>query len=164
MYNDLPTEFGFTGEQTDSANDLVYLRARVMNPKLGIFGSLDPFEGDESEPLTMKGYGWVEGNTPNLTDATGRSTGTCQAPSSNLSPLSSYMAACNVYSGDTNAHCLFQNKGGGGGGGGGGLAIPFIKWIMDIWGLLILYKVLRRRWVQSVAAINRQIIPNTKVL
>jgi len=49
----------------------VYLRARVMNPKLGIFGSLDPFEGDESEPLTMNGYGWVEGNTPNLMAAMG---------------------------------------------------------------------------------------------
>jgi len=123
MFTDMPTEFGFTGEQTDPTNDLVYLRARYMNPRLGIFGSLDPFEGEMSAPLTMNGYDWVEGNTPNLTDATGRSTGTCQAPSTNLSPLSSYMAACNVYSGDTNAHCLFQNKGGGGGGGGGALGL-----------------------------------------
>jgi RHS repeat-associated protein len=46
MFTDLPTEFGFTGEQTDSTNDLVYLRARYMNPRLGIFGSLDPFEGE----------------------------------------------------------------------------------------------------------------------
>jgi len=74
MYNDLPTEFGFTGEQTDPLNDLVYLRARVMNPKLGVFGSLDPFEGESSAPLTMNGYGWVEGNTPNLTDAGGKQT------------------------------------------------------------------------------------------
>ena len=71
MFTDMPTEFGFTGEQTDPLNDLVYLRARYLNPKLGIFGSLDPFEGDESEPLTWNGYGWVEGNTPNLTDASG---------------------------------------------------------------------------------------------
>jgi len=87
MFTDMPTEFGFIGEQTDPTNDLVYLRARVMNPKLGIFGSLDPFEGELSAPLTMNGYGWVEGNTPNLTDATGWSTGTCQAPSKGLSPL-----------------------------------------------------------------------------
>ena len=87
MFTDMPTEFGFTGEQTDSANDLVYLRARVMNPKLGVFGSLDPFEGEMSAPLTMNGYDWVEGNTPNLTDATGWLVGTCQAPSKSLSPL-----------------------------------------------------------------------------
>jgi len=37
MFTDLPTEFGFTGEQIDSANDLVYLRARYMNPKLGVW-------------------------------------------------------------------------------------------------------------------------------
>ena len=84
MFTDMPTEFGFTGEQTDSANDLVYLRARVMNPKLWVFGSQDPFEGDESEPLTMNGYGWVEGNTPNLTDASGMSpnedNGRCDKP------------------------------------------------------------------------------------
>jgi len=86
MFTDMPTDFGFTDEQTDPANDLVYLRARYLNPKLGVFGSLDPFEGDESEPLTWNGYGWVEGNTPNLTDASGMSTGTCQAPSTNLSP------------------------------------------------------------------------------
>jgi len=72
MYNDLPTEFGFTGEQTDSANDLVYLRARYMNPKLGVFGSLDPFEGLPQFPLTMNGYGWVEGNVANRRDITGR--------------------------------------------------------------------------------------------
>jgi len=74
MFTDMPTEFGFTGEQTDPTNDLVYLRARYMNPKLGVFGSLDPFEGESSAPLTMNGYGWVEGNTPNLTDATGKCT------------------------------------------------------------------------------------------
>jgi hypothetical protein len=34
MFTDLPTEFGFTGEQTDSVNDLVYLRARYC---LGLF-------------------------------------------------------------------------------------------------------------------------------
>jgi len=34
----------------------------------------------------MNGYGWVEGNTPNLRDATGRSSGTCGAPSQTLTP------------------------------------------------------------------------------
>ena len=38
------TDFGFTGEYTDD-NDLLYLRARYMNPTMGGFMSLDPFEG-----------------------------------------------------------------------------------------------------------------------
>ena len=72
MFTDMPTEFGFTGEQTDPLNDLVYLRARYLNPKLGIFGSLDPFEGETSEPLTMNGYSWVEGNVVNRIDPRGK--------------------------------------------------------------------------------------------
>jgi RHS repeat-associated protein len=38
------TVFKFTGEQMDKT-DLVYLRARYMNPAMGGFVSLDPFEG-----------------------------------------------------------------------------------------------------------------------
>jgi len=71
MYNDLPTEFGFTGEQIDSANDVVYLRARVMNPKLGIFGSLDPLEGQNQMVGSLNRYNWVRGNVVNLRDANG---------------------------------------------------------------------------------------------
>ena len=36
--------FGFTGEQTDPSG-LVYLRARYMNPQLGMFLSKDPVAG-----------------------------------------------------------------------------------------------------------------------
>jgi len=71
MYNDLPTEFGFTGEQIDSANDVVYLRARVMNPKLGVFGSLDPLEGQNQMVGSLNRYNWVRGNVVNLRDANG---------------------------------------------------------------------------------------------
>jgi len=71
MYNDLPTEFGFTGEQTDPLNDLVYLRARYMNPKLGIFGSLDPLEGQNQIVGSLNRYNWVRGNVANLRDASG---------------------------------------------------------------------------------------------
>lgn len=47
--------FGFTGEMTDT-NDgsigtkLLYLRARYYNPALGVFPSLDPFEGAMGRP------------------------------------------------------------------------------------------------------------------
>ncbi len=63
--------FWFTGEQTD-ANDLVYLRARYMNPNMGTFLSLDPFEGVQNRPMSLNGYSWVEGNVPNFTDPSGK--------------------------------------------------------------------------------------------
>jgi len=69
----MPTEFGFTGEQTDSANDLVYLRARYLNPKLGVFGSLDPLEGQNNVVGSLNRYNWVRGNVVNLRDASGMS-------------------------------------------------------------------------------------------
>ena len=62
--------FGFTGEQTD-ANDLVYLRARYLNPGMGGFASLDPFEGTAQRPMSLNGYSWVEGNVINRVDASG---------------------------------------------------------------------------------------------
>src|SRR5690606_10286601 len=60
---------GFTGEFTK--DDLVYLRARYMNPNLGTFLSLDPFEGVQNRPMSLNGYSWVEGNVPNMVDPSG---------------------------------------------------------------------------------------------
>jgi RHS repeat-associated protein len=62
--------FGFTGEQTDP-NDLVYLRARYLNPGIGAFASLDPFEGVADAPMSLNGYGYVHGNPSNWTDPSG---------------------------------------------------------------------------------------------
>ncbi|MEZ4666799.1 MAG: RHS repeat-associated core domain-containing protein [Anaerolineae bacterium] len=62
------TAYGFTGEQTDGTGQ-VYLRARYYNPSIGIFTGLDPFGGIASRPMSLNGYSWVEGNSPN--DAVG---------------------------------------------------------------------------------------------
>ncbi|MBE2267007.1 MAG: hypothetical protein IAE80_02160 [Anaerolinea sp.] len=48
-----------------------YHRARYYNPALGVFPSLDPFEGIIARPMSLNGYSWVEGNTPNATDPNG---------------------------------------------------------------------------------------------
>ncbi len=64
------TGFAFTGEPRD-ANGLQYHRARYYNPALAIFPSLDPFEGTIGRPMSLNGYSYVEGNTPNRTDPTG---------------------------------------------------------------------------------------------
>ncbi len=64
------TGFAFTGEPRD-ANGLQYHRARYYNPSLAIFPSLDPYPGTMARPMSLNGYAYVEGNTPNRTDPTG---------------------------------------------------------------------------------------------
>ncbi len=64
------TGFAFTGEPRD-ANGLQYHRARYYNPALAIFPSLDPYPGTIGRPMSLNGYSYVEGNTPNRTDPTG---------------------------------------------------------------------------------------------
>jgi RHS repeat-associated protein len=64
------TDFGFTGEYTDET-ELLYLRARYMNPTMGGFVSLDPFEGVSARPMSLNGYSWVEGNPIDMIDPSG---------------------------------------------------------------------------------------------
>jgi RHS repeat-associated protein len=62
--------FGYSGEQIDSTG-LIYLRARYMQPGLGVFLSHDPWEGDALRPGSMNGWNYVEGNPINRVDPTG---------------------------------------------------------------------------------------------
>jgi RHS repeat-associated protein len=66
------TNYGFTGEY-GLPGGLVHLRARNYHPGLGVFTALDPFEGMAGRPMSLNGYGWVEGNTPNAVDPSGMS-------------------------------------------------------------------------------------------
>jgi len=61
---------GYAGEYTDPSG-LVYLRARYMNPSLGMFLSRDPFEGVMERIMSRNGYTYVEGNPINLSDPSG---------------------------------------------------------------------------------------------
>jgi RHS repeat-associated protein/uncharacterized repeat protein (TIGR01451 family) len=65
------TVYGFTGEVTDGANSLIYLRARYYNPALHIFMSRDPFPGHGERPQSQQGYSYTENNPINYTDPTG---------------------------------------------------------------------------------------------
>jgi RHS repeat-associated protein len=64
------TGYGFTGELLDGGG-LLDLRARNYQPGLGVFASLDPFEGLEDEPMSLNGYSYVHGNPVNWTDPSG---------------------------------------------------------------------------------------------
>ncbi len=82
VQGNLGMPYGFTGEQTD-ANDLVYLRARYLSPGLGVFASLDPFEGMAGSPMSLNGFGYVSGNPVNLVDYNGM----CAQPTQWWNPI-----------------------------------------------------------------------------
>ncbi|MBN1887178.1 MAG: FG-GAP repeat protein [Thermoflexales bacterium] len=65
------TPFGYTGEQYDADTQLVFLRARYLQPELGMFLSRDPWGGDPERPLTMNCYLYALAHPINHTDPTG---------------------------------------------------------------------------------------------
>jgi RHS repeat-associated protein len=73
--NDEPvagTDYGYTGEQHDASTGLLYLRARYYNPSLRSFMGRDPWSGNVKRPQSMNGWSYVENNSVNLIDLTGR--------------------------------------------------------------------------------------------
>ncbi len=64
--------YGFTGEERDTTG-LIYLRARYMQPMLGMFLSRDPWSGDDLRPASMNGWNYVEENPVNRVDPSGLS-------------------------------------------------------------------------------------------
>jgi RHS repeat-associated protein len=68
------TNYGFTGEY-GLPGGLLHLRARNYQPGLGVFASLDPFEGMMDRAMSINGYGWVEGNVINEIDPSGEFIG-----------------------------------------------------------------------------------------
>jgi len=63
--------YGFTGENFDASVALVFLRARYMQPRFGVFLSRDPWEGDVSQPKTLNPYAYSLNNPVLLTDPSG---------------------------------------------------------------------------------------------
>jgi RHS repeat-associated protein len=62
--------YGFTGEERDQSG-LIFLRARYMQPRLGVFVSRDPWSGDVLRPGSMNGWNYTEGNPVNRADPLG---------------------------------------------------------------------------------------------
>jgi len=69
-FSTLSSNLCYTGEYTDPSG-LVYLRARYMNPSLGVFLSKDPFAGWTQRVMSRNGYTYAEGNPVNFTDPSG---------------------------------------------------------------------------------------------
>lgn len=65
------TDFLFTGEQCDSAAQLLYLRARYYDPQTGRFLSVDPLPGLLSDPQSFNRYVYASNDPVNRVDPTG---------------------------------------------------------------------------------------------
>ena len=63
--------FGFTGEQRDPENNLVYLRARYYDPQIGRFIQRDPLTGSLQRPQTLNRYVYVHNRPCGFTDPSG---------------------------------------------------------------------------------------------
>ena len=68
--NSLTTHL-YSGEQTDAATGLQYLRARYYDPASGRFNRLDPFAGNQNDPLSLHKYLYTHGNPVMGIDPTG---------------------------------------------------------------------------------------------
>jgi RHS repeat-associated protein len=63
--------FAYAGEQVDTSG-LVFLRARYMQPRLGVFLARDPWGGDQMRPGSMNGFGYVGGRPITFVDPSGK--------------------------------------------------------------------------------------------
>lgn len=68
---DSGTDRGFTGKELDEETGLNYYGARYYDSSAGRFISLDPWEGDLSDPQSLNKYAYVRNNPILLVDPTG---------------------------------------------------------------------------------------------
>jgi RHS repeat-associated protein len=61
----------YTGEYWDQDAQLLYLRARWYDPKVGRFISTDPFEGRQKDPRSLNRYSYVHGDPMHFADPSG---------------------------------------------------------------------------------------------
>lgn len=69
----------YTGEYYDGTTNLYYLRARYMNSSTGTFISMDTYQGDMYEPVTLHKYLYANANPVKYSDPSGNSASYIQA-------------------------------------------------------------------------------------
>src|SRR5208337_4021408 len=65
------TLYLYCGEQFDPDLGFYYLRARYLNPNSGRFWTMDTFEGDQEDPLSLHKYLYGEDNPVDNSDPSG---------------------------------------------------------------------------------------------
>jgi RHS repeat-associated protein len=66
-----PNVYLFAGEQYDPALALYYNRARYLNVTTGRFWSMDTYEGNDEDPISLHKYLYAGENPANMTDPSG---------------------------------------------------------------------------------------------
>ncbi len=67
-----PQPYAFAGEPLDPTVGFQYHRARWMDPRVGLFLGMDPWEGTASDPRTLHRYLYAAANPADITDPSGR--------------------------------------------------------------------------------------------
>jgi RHS repeat-associated protein len=70
-----PNDYLYAGQRRDRALGLDYLRARYMNPDTGRFWSMDSFEGEAADPLSLHKYLYAHADPVSYVDPSGHSIG-----------------------------------------------------------------------------------------
>jgi RHS repeat-associated protein len=66
-----PNNYLFAGEQYDPDLNLYYNRARYLNTSTGRFWSMDTYEGDDNDPLSLHKYAYTEDDPTTNLDLSG---------------------------------------------------------------------------------------------
>lgn len=66
-----PNAYRYTGEQRDDDLSLYYLRARYYQPQLGRFWTMDSYEGNQNDPLSLHKYLYCHADPVNRIDPSG---------------------------------------------------------------------------------------------
>ncbi|HMG75196.1 MAG TPA: PKD domain-containing protein [Pyrinomonadaceae bacterium] len=67
-----PNDYLYNGEQFDANIGFYYLRARYLNPAAGRFLSMDSFEGDLADPISLHKYLYANADPVDKTDPSGK--------------------------------------------------------------------------------------------
>jgi RHS repeat-associated protein len=67
-----PNNYLYTGEQYDPDVQLYYLRARYNNTATGRFWTMDSFEGNQMDPISLHKYVYANANPTNYIDPSGK--------------------------------------------------------------------------------------------
>ena len=72
-FNGVSGTFRFAGEQADDEFNLIFLRARYFDPRIGRFISADPFPGFKRDPQSLNKYAYAQNNPVGNVDPQGTS-------------------------------------------------------------------------------------------
>jgi RHS repeat-associated protein len=66
-----PNEYLYAGERFDAETGMYHLRARYMNPETGRFWTMDSYEGNRYDPVSLHKYLYANASAPNYVDPSG---------------------------------------------------------------------------------------------